>query len=134
MGKKVFTILLLLGLFVNGWGQTDDIRTLSVAERNAQMGFNDTIDRQAEDFVTVGLIVSEPGKILYSVLGHACLHMQCPAFGLDYIFTYESEEVRGKVFRFLLNDLKMGMMQLSMDEYLRPYIEEERGVKEYRLN
>lgn len=120
---------LLLFLAISAWGQE-----LSVAERNAAQGFNDTIDRLAPDFVTVGLVISEPGEILYSVLGHACLHLQCPTFNLDYIFSYESESVKGKVLRFLMNDLNMGMMGMSMEEYLQPYIEEGRGVKEYRLN
>ena len=107
---------------------------LSVAERNALQGFNDTIDRLAPDFVTVSLVVCDPGEIMYSVLGHACLHLQCPSFGMDYIFSYESESVEGKVRRFLMNDLKMGMMALEMDDYMAPYIAEERGVKEYILN
>lgn len=132
-------LLLCSSVFAFGQTQNDTDLSLSdhareVAERNAAQGFNDTIDRLADDFVEVGLIVSEPGDILYSVLGHACLHLQCPTFGLDYIFSYESEGVRGRVFRFLLNDLNMGMMQMSMDEYLQPYKEEGRGVKEYHLN
>ena len=141
MNRWVYIILLLLCSSVFAFGQTRNDTDLSlsdhareVAERNAAQGFNDTIDRLAEDFVTVSLVVSEPGEVLYSVLGHACLHLQCPTFGLDYIFSYEGEEVRGKVFRFLLNDLNMGMVQISMDEYLQPYKEEGRGVKEYRLN
>lgn len=141
MNRLVYIILLLLCSSVFAFGQTRNDTGLSlsdhareVAERNAAQGFNDTIDRLADDFVEVGLIVSEPGDILYSVLGHACLHLQCPTFGLDYIFSYESEGVRGKVFRFLMNDLNMGMMSLSMDEYLQPYKVEGRGVKEYRLN
>ena len=60
---------------------------LSVAERNAQQGFNDTIDRLAPDFVEVSLLVCDPGEILYSAFGHAMLHLKCPTFGLDYIFT-----------------------------------------------
>ncbi len=141
MNRWTYIIVLLICCSVFAFGQTRNDTDLSlsdhareVAERNAAQGFNDTIDRLAEDFVTVSLVVSEPGEILYSVLGHACLHLQCPTFGLDYIFTYESEGVQGKVFRFLMNDLNMGMMSLNMDEYLQPYIEEGRGVKEYRLN
>lgn len=134
MTKRIVAVLLLLCSFLAYSNARVDEHALRVAERNAAQGFNDTIDRLADDFVTVGLIVSEPGEILYSVLGHACLHLQCPTFGLDYIFTYESEGVRGKVFRFLLNDLNMGMMQMSMDEYLQPFYEVGRGVKEYRLN
>ena len=133
MIRRLFYILLLLCLFVCTYAQ-GGTRELSVAERNAAQGFNDTIDRMADDFVTVSLVVADPGKVLYSVLGHAALHLQCPSFGLDYIFTYESEDVQRKVFRFLTNNLKMGMASLSLDEYLQPYEEEGRGVKEYRLN
>ena len=109
-------------------------QSLSVAERNAAQGFNDTIDRLAPDFVTVSLVVCDPGEVLYSVLGHACLHLQCPSFGMDYIFSYESESVEGKVMRFLMNDLNMGMMAINADEFLQFYIEEKRGVREYILN
>lgn len=107
---------------------------VSVAERNAQQGFNDTIDRLAPDFVQVSLIVADPGDVLYSVLGHACLRLRCPSFGMDYIFSYESESVRGKLFRFLLNDLKMGMMQILPAEYIDEYRAKGRGVYEYILN
>lgn len=124
---KSVILLLLVSLTIAG-------QEMSVAERNAAQGFNDTIDRMAEDFVTASLLVTDPGNILYSVLGHACLRLQCPTFNLDYIFSYESEGVEGKVFRFLINDLKMGMTALDLDEYLQPYIEEKRGVREYILN
>ena len=134
MTKRIVAVLLLLSSFLAYSYARVDEHAISVAERNAQIGFNDTIDRAADDFVIASLVVAEPGEVLYSVLGHACLHLQCPAFGLDYIFSYESESVRGKVFRFLTNDLNMGMMSLSMDDYLLPYVEEGRGVKEYRLN
>ena len=128
--RKVHLIgFLIVFLCAPVWAQE-----VSVAERNAQQGFNDTIDRLVPDFVQVSLVIADPGEVLYSVLGHACLHLQCPTFGLDYIFTYESEEVRGKVFRFLTNDLNMGMTSLSTSEYLLPYIREGRGVREYRLN
>lgn len=113
---------------------TEAQKELTVAERNAAQGFNDTIDRLAPDFVTVSLVVAEPGAVLYTVLGHACLRLQCPSFGLDYIFSYESENVRGKVFRFLIDDLKMGITMMAPEDYVQTYIEEGRGVKSYTLN
>lgn len=131
MLKKIHIILSLL-LFAASVSAQDPAMT--VAERNAAQGFNDTIDRLAPDFVTVSLVVCDPGDILYSVLGHACLRLQCPAFKMDYIFTYESEDVQGKLLRFFRNDLHMGMTALNMDDFLQPYIEEERGVREYTLN
>lgn len=96
--------------------------------------FNDNVDRTAEDFVIASLLVADPGTVLYSVLGHACIRLQCPAFGMDYCFSYESEGVRNKVFRFLAGNLTMGLFAIPIEEYVAPYREEGRGVYEYRLN
>ncbi len=103
-------------------------------EPNTQMGFNDNINRLADDFVDVYVVVSTPGDVLYSILGHAALYLVCDTFDLEYIYSYESESVQGKVFRFLLNDLKMGMTAIPMKDYLAPYIDEGRGVCGYKLN
>lgn len=134
LGKKVLSILLFLSLFVYTYGQTESAPALSVAERNALQGFNDTINRLADDFVTVSLVIADPGTELYSILGHAALRMQCPVFELDQVFSYESEQVHGKLLRFLANDLKMGMMRIPTSEYLHGYQEEGRGAKAYKLN
>lgn len=103
-------------------------------EQNTQMGFNDNINRLADDFVDVYVVVSTPGDVLYSILGHAALYLVCDTFDLKYIYSYESESVQGKVFRFLLNDLKMGMTAIPMKDYLAPYKGEGRGVCGYKLN
>lgn len=103
-------------------------------EQNTQMGFNDNINRLADDFVDVYVVVSTPGDVLYSILGHAALYLVCDTFDLEYIYSYESESVQGKVFRFLLNDLKMGMTAIPMKDYLAPYKDEGRGVCGYKLN
>ena len=107
---------------------------VSVTERNAQMGFNDTIDRMADDFVRASLVVTDPGEVLYSTLGHAAIHLQCPAFDLDYIFSYESESVRQRFLTYLQGGLKMGMFAMTVDDFLEGYKEEGRGVREYKLN
>jgi hypothetical protein len=103
-------------------------------EPNTQMGFNDNINRLADDFVDVYVVVSTPGDVLYSILGHAALYLVCDTFDLEYIYSYESESVQGKVLRFLLNDLKMGMTAIPMKDYLAPYKDEGRGVCGYKLN
>lgn len=105
-----------------------------VVEHNAQMGFNDTIDRMADDFIRASLVIASPGEVLYSILGHAAIRLQSTTYDLDYIFSYESESVHGRVLRFLANDLKMGMVALPVDIYLQPYKEDGRGVKEYPMN
>ncbi len=89
---------------------------------------------QQEDFVRAYLVVAEPGGALYSIFGHACLHLVCPAYDLDYFFSYESEDASKKILKFLSGNLKMGMTYLSPEEYLTDYAQEGRGVVEYELN
>ena len=96
--------------------------------------FNDHVDRTAEDFVIASLLVADPGTVLYSVLGHACLRLQCPAFGMDYCFSYESEGVQNRVLDFLAGKLMMGLFAIPVEEYCDIYREEGRGVYEYTLN
>lgn len=113
------------------WAQ---VKEMTVAERNAAQGFNDTIDRLDPDFVTVSLVVCDPGDILYSSFGHAMLHLECPSFNLDYIFSYESEGITDNWLRFLRGNLKMGMFATKPDLIYEPYRDEGRGVREYKLN
>lgn len=94
----------------------------------------DTIDRLAPDFVTAYVVIADPGNVLYSILGHACLRLQCPTYQLDYIYSYESESVEGKVFRFLANKLKMGLATISPDDFFQTYRDEKRGMRQYKLN
>lgn len=96
--------------------------------------FNDHVDRTAEDFVIASLLVADPGTVLYSVLGHACIRLQCPAFGMDYCFSYESESVKNRVLDFLAGKLMMGLYAIPIEEYCAQYREEGRGVYEYTLN
>ena len=96
--------------------------------------FHDNVDRTAEDFVIASLLVADPGTVMYSVLGHSCLRLQCPAFGMDYCFSYESEDVSQKVFSFLAGKLMMGLFVIPVDDYCAQYREEGRGVYEYKLN
>ena len=135
--RKIVGIVLVLLLPLGVRGQAllpVAEKEMTVAERNAAQGFNDTIDRLDPDFVKVSLVVADPSDVLYSTLGHACLHLQCPTFGLDYIFTYESEGVRDKIWTYLKGDLKMGMFSMPVDSFLVTYQENGRGVKEYTIN
>ena len=96
--------------------------------------FNDHVDRTAEDFVIASLLVADPGTVLYSVLGHACLRLQCPDFDLDYCFSYEAEDASQKVLSFLAGELNMGLFAIPVEDYCAQYREEGRGVYEYPLN
>lgn len=90
--------------------------------------------RQTEDFVKASLVVAEPGGALYSIFGHACLHLVCETFGLDYVFSFESEDAANKMFTFLAGNLRMGMAAVTFDEYVSNYAQEGRSIKEYPLN
>ena len=133
MNRSILTILFLaLALTVVGQEQE-----LSVAERNAQMGFNDTIDRLAEDFVFVSLMVADPTDWRDDILGtqgHAFLRLQCPVFDLDYCFSYESESVNTQLSKYAQGKLKMGMFAYPTDAYLEDYRHWNRAVHEYRLH
>lgn len=87
-----------------------------------------------ENFVTASVVVASPGTILYSALGHACLRLQCPSHGLDFIFSAEAEDAAHNVARFFAGHLRMGVRAVTADEYLQQYREEGRAVREYRLN
>lgn len=96
--------------------------------------FHDNVDRTAEDFVIASLVVADPGTYMFSVLGHACIRLQCPAFDMDYCFSYESEGIKNKEFDFLAGNLKMGLFAVPFEDYCVFYREEGRGVYEYKLN
>ena len=111
--------------------------SLSVAERNAQQGFNDTIDRLAPDFVLVSLCIADPTdqtQDYLGITGHAFLRLQCPTFGLDYCFSYESEKIKGQLWDYITGKLKMGMFGIHTEEYIQDYQIWQRAVHEYRIN
>ena len=87
-----------------------------------------------ENFVIASLLVASPGDVLYSKVGHCALRMQCPTHDLDYVFSYESEDVRHRVLAFLAGKLKMGMFAIPTQDYLNTYKEAGRSVTEYTLN
>jgi len=95
----------------------------------------DTVDvkQPAEDFVTASVCVASPGEEIYSALGHACLRLQCPTYGLDYVYSYESEDASHKVLDFFAGRLKMAVRAVPTSEYVAQYAPEGRGVTEYVL-
>lgn len=90
---------------------------------------------QAEDenFVVASLLIADPDEVLYSCVGHACFRMQCPAYDMDFCFSYEGENARHEILRFFAGRLKMGMMGVPTSQYLDLYRTDGRGVREYRL-
>ena len=137
MSKSVFPILLLLCMMCACVCVQAENNDLSVAERNAAQGFNDTIDRLDPNFVTVSLCIADPTdqtQDYLGITGHAFLRLQCPTFGLDYCFSYESEKIKGQLWDYLTGKLKMGMFAVPTNEYLEDYRVWKRAVHEYHLN
>ena len=98
--------------------------------------FNDGIDRLAEDFVEVSLMVADPTDWRDDALGtkgHAFLRLECPTFNLDYCFSYEGENANDNLFRYLTGKTKMGLFAIPTDEYLEDYRQWNRSVHMYRL-
>lgn len=130
--QKAISVILLLVCM----GMYAQEKELTVAERNAAQGFNDTIDRLAPDFVQVSLMVADPTDWREDALGtsgHAFLRLQCPTFGLDYCFSYEGENVNDNIFRYISGKTKMGMFAVPTNEYLEDYHRWNRSVHEYHL-
>lgn len=127
--KNWLTILTLLCCM----GLTESYAVVPVADQKSDSLSQEELWQQP-DFVRAYYVVAEPGGSLYSVFGHACLHMVCPAYGLDYFFSYESEDASQKVLTFLSGNLRMGMTAVTREEYLGGFTQEGRGVKEYELN
>lgn len=137
MTKRIVAVLLLLCSFLAYSNARVDEHALKVAERNAAQGFNDTIDRLVDDFVTVSLCIADPTdqtQDFLGITGHSFLRLQCPKFGLDYCFSYESERIKGQLWDYISGRLKMGMFAAPTDEYLEDYRIWQRAVHEYHLS
>jgi len=96
--------------------------------------FNDNIDRTDPNFVKASLLVFGPGNELYACAGHVAFRLECQAFKLDYVFSYEGESATDQIWKFLSGRLKMGMFAIPTQEFLKQYEETSRGCKQYQLD
>ena len=133
MKKRIYISLLSLLLLVAGTSFAS-AQIVDAQGQYVDTVFNDNVDRTAEDFVTVSLMIADAGSRFYTVLGHACLRLQCPTFDLDYCYSYESEDMTNRVLDFLMGKLQMGLFAIPTSEYCAYYAENGRGVREYVLN
>ena len=92
--------------------------------------------RQRDDFVTASLLVATPGAHLYSALGHCALRMECPAFGLDYCFSFEMNSGNDATdyLNFFKGQSPSGIIAMETPAYLQRFKDEGRGVTQYTLN
>ena len=123
--KVLCRILLLMFLPVCSYAQVDSLE---------QARLDSLAITEADNFVTASILVATPSDVLYSCVGHASIRMQCPHYGLDMVYTYESESVTNRVLTFFMGNLKMGMTAVPTERVLADYANEGRGITEYILN
>lgn len=88
----------------------------------------------SSNFVTASLVIAEPLHALYSVFGHATLRMECPSFGLDYVFTFESDPNFGTFMTGIAGKAKAKYIAVPTDTFINDTRREGRGLKQYKLN
>lgn len=132
--RKTRHILLLLCLMF--WAPMCCVCCLAQNSSNSTSnqtdGFDEGIDRNAEDFIQVSLLVAKPGdEKFYSTFGHASIRMVCDTFDLDLVFSYGTVHSEGGLISYLLGQLQSGIVYDTLPTYLSW---EKRGITEYLLN
>lgn len=107
--------------------------TMAAVQDSATVSMQDTVNRDAEDFVKAYVVVADPGSTLYAVYGHTCLRLVCDTYDMDYCFSYESENWNTQTLALLAGKLKMCMMAIPFEEYVALYAAEGRVVRQWEL-
>lgn len=94
---------------------------------------SDGVDRSDPNFVKASLVVIGPGNEFFGCAGHSGLRLECPKFKLDNCFTCESESIRENPFRFVMGNLKMGMLAVPTADFLKLYEDLGRRATQYPL-
>lgn len=89
---------------------------------------------QSQDFITASLLVITPGDEIYSAFGHTALRMQCPSKGLDYCFSFQTDESWAGYLAFMAGQSNAGFVPILTSEFLPPYRRDGRGITQYALN
>ena len=117
---RLLAVLAMLSAWVNG----------------AHSSPNDSVKvlPDSSNFVTASLVIAEPLVALYSVFGHATLRMECPSFGLDYVFTFESDPNFGTFMTGIAGKAKAKYIAVPTDTFINDTKKSGRGLKQYKLN
>ena len=76
-------------------------------------------------------MISQPSDVrVYSIFGHAALRLQCPAFDLDYVFSYISIHNDATALEYIVIRPTMGLVAVPTEQYIE---EEFRGISEYTM-
>ena len=109
---------------------------LSTWVNEAHSSPNDSIKvlPDSSNFVTASLVIAEPLHALYSVFGHATLRMECPSYGLDYVFTFESDPNFNTFMTGIAGKAKAKYIAVLTDTFINDTKKMGRGLKQYKLN
>lgn len=87
----------------------------------------------SRDTVMTSILVAEPGPRIFQVSGHAAIRLQCPDYGLDNVFSFETDD-RGGMAGQILGQARGRFAGIEFGEYCRDFEAEGRGITEYPLN
>lgn len=82
--------------------------------------------------VEASVLVASPGDKIYQSTGHAALRLRCEAFGLDNVFSFETDTDTD--LPQLLGHAKGRFGRIAFAEYVDEFARQGRGVVEYPLN
>lgn len=94
----------------------------------------DTNVAERDDFVTASLVIGSPLPAIWSVFGHATLHMECPSEGLDYMFTFESDTNVDAFLTGVAGKAQAKYVAVPAQVYIDDARKEGRELRQYRLN
>lgn len=87
---------------------------------------------QFTDTVMASILIASPGEAFFQVGGHCAIRLQCPAYGLDNTFSFETNSA--SMFRQMFGRALGRFGVAPTADYLEVFRSEGRGVMEYPLN
>lgn len=88
----------------------------------------------SSNFVIASLVVVQPASSPMSSLGHVALRMQCPAYGLDFLWSQNTMDSPTLWIQQLYGNNPVAGVWQPTDSMLNVYRNEQRGTRQYTLN
>jgi len=95
---------------------------------------SDSIDTESDDFVTVSFLIGSPLKAIYSTFGHGTLRLQCPAYQLDFVFTFETDTNVSSFMTAVAGSADAKFVAVPIEEYIADARQLGRELRQYRIN
>ena len=88
----------------------------------------------SSNFVTSSLLIASATNSFFSAFGHAALRMQCPAYHLDYVFTFESDPSVNGFIQFFMGKAKARYVSVPARVFFEEIEKSDRSLTQYELN